>query len=395
MSLPLEGIKVLDLSRMWAVPGGAMYLADQGADVIKVESARGDDARWVYTLPPIKGESRAFWVVNRNKRGIAVDLRSEQGIAVLLRLAEGADVLLHNFRPGMTDQMGIGYETLKARNPGLIYLAFSPHGSKGPLRGARGYDLLIQATSGMLGRRSMPDGTPRASGLFAIDTGAALMISYAITLALFQRGSTGVGQQIESSLLGAAIALQSVELVTVKGHEEPSATTDLGTQAVYSAYRCADGTFIQLAIVNDAEWANLCRALEMEERIAAPEFGTYDARVKNTEALSRLLAERFLARPVGQWAERLQQHDVPGMVVVAPRDVFNSEQARANQMFVEQEQPPVGKAVVMNVPFRLGGATGYRFRPAPGYGEHTDEILAEAGYTPEQIESLREEQAVR
>src|SRR3972149_8881197 len=201
MGLPLEGIKVLDLASMWAVPGAAMYLADQGADVIKVEPPQGDECRRVLTLPAIGGESRAHWMINRNKRAISIDLRSGQGREVLHRLVRAADVLLHNYRPGVPEKMGADYWTLSALNPRLIYLAFSPYGAQGPYAGARGYDLLLQAASGILGRRSLPDGTPRAAGLWAGDMATAPLLAYAVTLALIARGRSGRGQRIDGSPL--------------------------------------------------------------------------------------------------------------------------------------------------------------------------------------------------
>jgi crotonobetainyl-CoA:carnitine CoA-transferase CaiB-like acyl-CoA transferase len=397
MGLPLDGIKVLDLASMWAVPGAAMYLADQGAEVLKVEPPQGDECRRVLTLPAVNGESRAHWMINRNKRAISIDLRSPQGREVLHRLVREADVLLHNYRPGVPERIGADYATLSALNPRLIYVAFSPYGAEGPHAGARGYDLLVQAASGILGRRSMPDGSPRSAGIWAVDMATSPLLAYAVTLALIERGRTGRGQRVDGSLLAGAIALQMVELIRVQGREDPPSTQDLGTQAVFSAYRCADGRFVQLVVVSDKEWAILCTALERDALAGDPRFATQQARGQNSAALYAALAEAIAARSASEWSARFLEHDVAGMAVLAPEEVFDSPQASVNAMFVTVEQPGAGRAEMMNVPFRLGGAAGGSPRPmraAPRFGEHTDAVLREAGYTPEEIAALRAAGAV-
>lgn len=396
MGLPLEGIRVLDLAGMWAVPGAAMYLADQGADVVKIEPPTGDECRRVLTLPAIHGESRAHWMINRNKRGICLDLRTPQGREVLHRLVRGADVLMHNYRPGAADKLGADHATLSALNPRLIYVAFSPYGLEGPYAGARGYDLLVQAAAGILGRRSLPDGSPRAAGIWAVDMTTAPTLAYAVTLALIERERTGRGQRIDGSLLANAIALQMVELIRVPGVPDPPSMQDLGTQAIFSAYRCADGHYAQFAIVSDREWTNLCAALEREALTSDPRFATQQARQKNSDALYAAVSEAIATRSAAEWSERFLTFDVPGMAVLTPDEVFSSPQATANGLFVTVEQPGVGRAEMPNVPFRLGGESADQPppRPAPRFGEHTEAVLREAGYTPAEIGALRAAKAV-
>src|SRR5579862_3902972 len=194
MPLPLEGIRIFDLSQVWAVPGCGMLLGDQGADIVKIEPPKGDEGRRTFSMSPIRGESRAFWVVNRNKRGMMLNLRKPEGLAVLRHLVRRADVLLHNFRPGVDERLGMDYAALSALNPRLVYAALSPYGLKGRLRLARGYNLLVQAASGIMGRRKLPDGKPRSSGLWAVDTSTSMLLAYAVMLALFQRERAGAGQ---------------------------------------------------------------------------------------------------------------------------------------------------------------------------------------------------------
>lgn len=389
MGLPLDGLKVLDLSQVWAVPGTGMYLADQGADVIKVEPPHGDEARRLHTLPLIEGESRSFWVLNRNKRSIVINLKTEAGRALVRKLAAGSDVLLHNYRPGVAEEMGIGYENLRADNPRLIYLAFSSYGRKGAQAGARGYDLLIQANSGISGRRLMPDGSPRAAGLWAVDMGSSSLLAYAISLALIHRSATGEGQLVEGSLLQTAIALQKVEMVRALDHPDGDDTADLGSQAAFSAYRCADGHFIQLILSKDSEWHNLCRALATEEAITDTRFDSIANRIEHSDALREFLAARFSTQSAAHWEEICARHDVAAMVIRRPEEVFESPQATANDMFIQIEQPGIGTTEMMNVPFRLHKSTQYQFRPAPALGEHTIEILREQGLSNEEITELQ------
>jgi len=389
MPLPLHGIRVLDLSSVWAVPAAGMFLGDQGADVVKIEPPKGDDGRRVLTMPPVLGESRAFWVVNRNKRGLVLDLRQPDGQAVLRRLVSTADVLMHNFRPGVDERLGLAYGTLRELNPRLIYVALTPWGSRGRFRLARGYDLLVQAASGILGRRKLANGKPRSSGIWAIDTSTSMLLSYAVALALFQRERTGLGQRIEGSLLGTAIALQMVEMVQALDAGDDWPTTDLGSQAMLAAYACADGTYVQLAVVSTQEWANLCAALERPEWAKDPRFATFSDRARHSDELARMLDEAFAARTAAAWSERLLEQDAPAMVVLPPDAVFDSDPARANGMFVEVQQPGIGRVRMPGVPFRLSGSDTPRIRPAPRQGEHGTEVLREAGFSADEIQRLR------
>jgi crotonobetainyl-CoA:carnitine CoA-transferase CaiB-like acyl-CoA transferase len=218
-----------------------------------------------------------------------------------------------------------------------------------------------------------------------------------VALALLERGRTGRGQRIDGSLLASAISLQMVELIRVQGREEPPGTQDLATQAVFSAYRCADGHFVQFAIVSDKEWVNLCSALEREDLTRDARFANQQARQEHSGELHAALSEAIAARGAAQWSERLLACDVPGMAVLTPAQVFDSPQASGNAMFVTVEQPGAGRAEMANVPFRLGGAAGQAARPmraAPRFGEHTDAVLREAGYTPAEIAALRAAKAV-
>jgi crotonobetainyl-CoA:carnitine CoA-transferase CaiB-like acyl-CoA transferase len=394
MPLPLEGIRVLDLSQVWAVPGAAMLLGDQGADIIKIEPPKGDEGRRTFSMSPIRGESRAYWVVNRNKRGIVIDLRQPEGLAVLLRLVKIADVLLHNFRPGVDARLGMDFAKLSTLNPRLIYAALSPYGLKGRLSLARGYDLLVQAASGIMGRRKLPDGKPRSSGMWAVDTSTSMLFAYAVTLALLQRERTGMGQKIDGSLMATAISLQMVEMVKALEAKDDWAEADLGTQAGYIAYECSDGKFIQLAVVTNAEWANVCTGLGHPEWATDARFATYPERAKHSPEMTMLLRNAFAQNSAHHWAGRLIESDAPAMEVQAPDEVFTSDPAISNEMFMEIEQPRIGRVLMPRTPFKLSSSDQTPPRPAPAMGEHTDEILSQAGYDANEIRVLRVKQIV-
>ena len=231
MSQVLEGIRVIDLAQMWAAPGVSMYLGDQGAEVIKVEPRTGDMSRGLGTTPYLKENSRSFMVVNRNKRGIALDLRKPAGREVVLRLARNADVLVENFRPGVVERLGVGYDDLKPLNPRLIYCSVSGYGRKGPYTYRAAYDRVLQGLSGAMFRR-MPDGTPISTGVWIADCSVPMLMAYGIMLALWEREKTGLGQRVNTSLLQAAVAMQSVDLVLAE--DDPTPKQDEGYQGTGS-----------------------------------------------------------------------------------------------------------------------------------------------------------------
>lgn len=394
IDLPLSGIRVLELASVWAMPGAAMYLADQGADVVKVEPLEGDIGRTVTMSPPIGGLSRAFWSLNRNKRGIVVDLKHREGAALARQLARTADVLIHNFRPGVDARLGLSYETLCAENRGLIYVAYNAFGPAGPRRNARGYDLLVQAASGIAMRRTDQDGSPQPVGIFAVDMASSMMAGYAIMLALFQRERTGQGKKIEGSLLQTAFALQVPDAVRVAGIEEPPLDASAPRPAVYSQYRCGDGGFIQLSVASNSEWQSLCKAIARDDLATDPDLAQGAQRVARSGELRAVLESVFASRPAAHWQREFDDNDVPAGAVETPESVFESEQARANDCFVEVEQPGIGTATIVGIPFAQSDVPQRSFTPAPALGQHTDEVLAELGLSQARISALRRANAI-
>lgn len=391
---PLDGIRVLDLSQMWAAPGSAMYLADQGADVVKVEPFTGDDARYTMTQPPIRGgQSRAYLVVGRNKRGIALDIRTSQGQAVVHRLIPQFDVVVVNFRPGVAERLKVDYETLRRLNRGLIYVHLTAYGSDGPYADRPGYDVIVQALSGIFSRRRTAAGMPVTAPIWAADCSAPMILAYGVLLALRMRDRTGEGQRVESSLLMASVAMQSVDAIQV-----PDTRTgdggDYSRQAMYSPYRCSDGSWLVIAVVQNRQYERLCAALGLDHLAADPRFDDPLKRARESPTLYELVAAIFETRSRAEWLPILLAHDVPSAPIHEREEIFDHEQFRANGMFIEVDDPWAGHTKMMAAPLRLSAADPPIYRPAPQVGQHTMEILREAKFGEAEIEELLRQRVI-
>lgn len=331
MVYPLEGIKVLDLSQMWAVPGSGMYLADQGADVIKVEPTWGDEGRRLLSASALETESgplsRHFLPLNRNKRSIAIDIRREEGKEIIRRLAKRADILLQNYRPEACQKLGLDYETMHGINSRLIYLCFSSFGTKGPYVNKPAYDRVVQAIGGSHGRRRLPDGTPVSAGVWLADCATPILIAYGVTLALLMREKTGQGQKVEVSLLGGVIAMQSVELVRAE-KEQASPPRSYADQALYAPYAGQDGEYLIIVVIADKEWARLCKALGIEHLVTDSRFATHEKRAENSDVLYQILEGIFSSKTRDEWLTLLEEEDVPYAPILSPEEVFDHPQRR-------------------------------------------------------------------
>ena len=394
--MALEGIKGVEVAQVWAAPGAGMYLADQGADVVKVEPLWGDEARRLLTQPAIaSGESRAFLVLNRNKRGMALDIACTEGRDILYKLVDQADVFIHNSRPGVDLKLGYDYDTLSQRNTELIYVDVSAFGKKGPYANLRGYDLLFQSLSGLLSKRYTPEGIPISSGIWVADSSTPMAVAYGVAVGLLARHRTGRGQRVEASLLHMALAMQSVDMVRVE-HECPpqDSAADFSTQALFSPYRCRDGKFLILVVLNDAQFASMCHALELEHLIDDPNFGGYEKRARRSQELYDLIGGILSTRDRDDWLAVLERHDVPTGPVLERDEVFEHPQITANDMFIRREHPEAGQVEMLDIPIRLSDTPGSIRRPAPTLGEHTEEVLLELGYNAVRIQQLREQKVI-
>lgn len=397
MALPLDGVKVVDLARVFFGPGTAMYLADQGADVVKVESMEGESGRYKFSSPYLqkRGFSKAFLALNRNKRGISLDMRTADGQGILHRLARWADVFILNFPPGGEAKVSLGYEALAAINPRLIYVSVTAFGNQGPDASLPGYDIVLQAQSGILSTARNSDGQPIPSVVRMGDMSGSMALAYAVMLALWQRERTGKGQRVDTSILNAALAIQLEKLIWVEGDDSPPAGQE--PSALYNTYRCRDNQWLAIVVMEEHQWRRLCPVLGLDHLADSPEFATFRSRMERAIELYEILQAVFETRPCDEWVRAMKLARVPCSKVVNRQDVPKDPQAIANQMFVEQDHPVVGKVTTVAPPFQLSGSRDERWLrlPTPALGQHTAEILRELGYDDAAISSYTQRAIVR
>src|SRR5436309_1467604 len=302
MSPVLDGVKVIDVAINYAGPTTSMYLADQGADVIKIERRlTGDTARRSGNTPFLKLNSRPFMAINRGKRSITLDITKPDGQEILRKLAQWADVFVENFRPGVMDRLGIGYDALSALNPGLIYASITAYGTKGPYADQAGFDRLVQGMSGSMFRKD-PEGRPMTTGVWIADWSAPMLMAYGIALALMVRAQTGRGQRVESSLLQAAIAMQLGELTVTEDDPDHGATRE-ENQSSYNTFLCADGVYLNLAAIFPHQYARLCEALDLPHIAHDPRLTDPRRRHELHEEAGPVFAAIFETRPSHEWLD--------------------------------------------------------------------------------------------
>jgi crotonobetainyl-CoA:carnitine CoA-transferase CaiB-like acyl-CoA transferase len=392
----LSGVRVLDLTHVLAGPYCTMFLGDLGAEVVKVEQPGvGDDTRG-WGPPFVGGESAYFLCVNRNKKSITVDFKSKEGIDVLRRLAACADVLIENFRPGTMDGLGLGETDLRALNPKLIYASLSGFGADGPMSGAPGYDLIIQAWGGLMSITGMPDGEPTKVGVAIMDLVAGLMLGKAIAAALFAREKLGIGQKIDTSLLEAEVAslinVGSNYLLDGKipgrwGNAHPSIVP-------YQSFATTDG-YLVIGVASEGIWRRFCHAIGKPELAEDARFAKNLNRVENRATLISILADLFHRRDTAAWLQLLHDAEVPCAPVQTIDKVFNAAQVRHREMLVEVDHPTAGTVRMAGVPVKFSVTPATVRLPPPLLGQHTAEILTSwLGMEDYQIAELKRKSIV-
>ncbi|MFI5286821.1 MAG: CaiB/BaiF CoA transferase family protein, partial [Candidatus Dormibacteria bacterium] len=363
---PLAGVRILDLSRILSGPFATMVFADLGADVIKLENPRtGDDTReWA---PPFQGDQSAYFLsVNRNKRGIAVDLKSAQGRDIALRIADRADVVVENFRPGTAGRLGLGYDDLSARNPGLIYASISGFGQTGPYSSEPGYDAIAQALGGLMSVTGEADGEPVRVGNSAADLGASMWAAIGVLAALHARHTTGRGEWIDISLLDGQIAsltylaggyFASGEVPRRYGSAHPSIVP-------YQALRTADG-HLMVAVGNDTLWQRFAPLVGLPELVDDPRFVSNPQRVANRAALIPLIEDALAARGSAAWAKELAGVGIPAGAINAVDAALAHPQVQARDMVLTAEHPTAGTLRMTGSPIKLSQYTATVRRPPP------------------------------
>ncbi len=387
---PLAGLTVIELAHIMAGPVCGMMLADLGAEVVKVEKVPGGDDTRRLVPPEIGGESAAFMMMNRNKRGIAVNLKHDGGKAVLRRLLATADVVTENYRPGTMERLGLGYEALSRDNPGLIYCGISGFGRTGPYAERGGFDLIAQGMSGLMSITGEgPDRPPVKVGAPVTDITAGILAALGILAAYIDRQRTGEGQRIDTSLFEAGIVntywQSAIALATGVSPTPMGSAHPLG--APYQAFETADG-WINVGAVNQANWLKLLGALEAPALEHDARFATNDMRMANLSELVETLTGIFRRRPTGAWLERLEEAGVPAGPVLSVGQMHQDPQALARDMVVDAPHSRLGKVKTIGTPVKFSRTPAGIRRGAPVLGEHTREVLAEYGYSGDEIEKL-------
>jgi crotonobetainyl-CoA:carnitine CoA-transferase CaiB-like acyl-CoA transferase len=394
-TLSLDGLRVLDLSRVLAGPFCGMLLGDLGADVIKVEdTASGDESR---TWPPHKdGESAAYLVINRNKRDIALDLKAAEGAAVLRRLVERADVLIENFRTGTMESFGLGYETLAALNPRLIYCSVSAFGRTGPRASEAGYEALMQAFSGIMSITGEPGGAPVRCGVSFLDLTTGILCAFGIVNAVLHRERTGLGQRVDGSLLETAVSLLNyhAEGYLLTGAVPRALGSLHPSLSPYRNFRCRDGQWVFIAGANDRFWQRLAPALGLAEMATDPRFATNVERVKHRQELESALEAAIGRHDRPHVLEVLEKAGVPATPVNTVDQVMTDPQTEARGIIQRVAHPRLGEIPVVGTPLEFSRMRPGVRQPAPLRGQHTDEVLAEHGYSAEEIAGLRARRVV-
>ena len=384
----LEGIVVLDTTQVMAGPYCAMLLADMGARVIKVEPPAGDSTR---VMAGSQGsDSAAFNAVNRGKLGMVLDLTKDKGRDVFTRLARGADILVENYRPGVMAKLGLDYAKLSVENPRLIYASISGHGQTGPWAHKGGFDLIAQGLSGIMSVTGTPGGPPVKAGLPLTDLGAGLFASVGILGALHHRTKSGRGQHIDTSLVDAGLAMSVWEVtdyVTTGQVPGPIGSAHRLT-APYQAFQCADG-HITIGAANDRNFAKLTAALGHPEWATDPRFTTNTLRVRHRLELAALIDGITTTAPRADWLQRLDAVGIPCGPILNYEEALATPQAVAREMTTQVDHPILGRLRTMGTPIKMSETPLNPYRRAPMLGEHTDEVLAHAGYSGDEIEQLR------
>jgi len=381
---PLTGIRVLDLSAYIAGPYGCTLLADQGADVVKIEPPAGDNLRKYPST--LDSESRAFLGVNRSKLGIALDLKQPEGLAALKRLVAQADVLVHNFRPGVPERLGIGYAQLCELNPRLVYCAVTGYGEHGPLKEKAGYDQVLQTMTGMCAMQGKRGGPPEILYGSVVDYYAAALLSGGVASALFERERSGRGQYVGISLLRSALAMQSARLVWADG-EPRDVGRDMRSGGITGLHPTRDG-FLYISANTPHFWQALCRKTGLDELAADARYDTVRKRAQHVDEIVPKLHAALRTKSALEW-EALFGDEVPCSAARTVEDMFDHPQVAAEDMIAHFEHPAVGGYRGLKRSVHFARTPGPEPFAAPAFGQDADDVLAQNGFTADEIAALR------
>ncbi|MEM7413876.1 MAG: CoA transferase [Gemmatimonadota bacterium] len=395
---PLSGIRVIELAHIMAGPVCGLMLADMGADVVKVERLPSGDGSRGFLPPDLEGESAAFMMLNRGKRGVAVDFRRPEGIDVVRRLLQGADVVIENFRVGTMEKIGLGWEMLADANPRLVYCQITGFGRTGPLAAQGGFDLIAQGHSGLMSVTGEgPGRAPVKIGAPVTDITAGILAAFAVSSALVQRARTGEGMRVDTSLFEAGIThtyWQSA-IALASGRSPGPLGSGHPLTAPYQAFETADG-WINVGASNQGTWTRLLEALADEALAADPRFRTNAGRMEHLDALVAAMAPTLRARSSDEWLARLAEAGVPAGPIASVGEMLEHPHTLAREMVVDVHHSGVGRVRSLGSPIKVESRAGERLpgpstRGAPQLGEHTREVLDEAGYGSDQVDAWASE----
>lgn len=395
LPLALAGVRVLDLSRVLAGPFCGALLGDMGADVLKIEDTeKGDESRgW---LPQKQGRSAAFLVNNRNKRGMSLNLKTPEGVAIFKRLAASADVVIENFRTGTMESFGLGYDLLAELNPRLVYCSVTAFGRTGPRAHEGGYEAVMQAFSGIMSITGEAQGPPVRAGVSFIDISTGAFCALGIVSALSHRAQTGLGQRVDGSLFGTAISVLNyqAEAYLLSGEVPQRMGSAHPAIAPYRNFRCADGQWIFIAGANDKLTRRLMTALDLLWVCEDPRFLTNADRVRNREDIERIVADAVALQERDALLKLFEKAHFPAAPVNTVAQAMEDPQTRARGMVWDMAHPQLGSVPIVGFPIGFSELQVSVRRHAPDRGEHTDETLAELGYSPAEVQAFRAGQVV-
>lgn len=387
----LKGITVLEVCQFMSGPYCCMHLADEGAEVIKIERAGEGDETRRQGPPFLAGEGIYYMSVNRNKKSVALNLKAPEAVEAFKRLAKQADVVVENMRPGTMDRLGLGYAQIKEVNPSIIYCSISGFGQDGPYGERGGYDQIVQGMSGLMSVVGERGRAPVKVGVPITDISGSMFAFAAISMALFHRQRTGKGIHLDISMLDCSISwttfqagrhLATGEIPERMGSEHPLVVP-------YRAYNCQDGEYINIGCGNDRLYAGFCKVLGREDLITDPRFVKNPDRVKNRQVLDEIIQAELMKRTRDEWLADLEKAGVPSGPIYNMKDVFRDPHVQARKMLLEIEHPAIGSFNTFGKAIKYRGEEDRdKFTHPPALGEHTEEVLKNAGYTPEEIQKM-------
>lgn len=395
MSLALENIRVLDLSQGAVGPYCAMMLGDMGAEVIKVEPLEGD---WARNLGPpfLGGENVLFLSINRNKKSVAIDITKKKGRDIVLKLSERSDVFLENFRPGVIDKLGLGYEILREANQQIVFCSISAFGQDGPLRNNPGLDLILQGASGIMSVTGEENRPPSRVGTPIADMVAGMFGFQGVVLALFVRERLGFGQKVEVAMLDSLISLQSpmIHLYFATGKNPKRMGNAFPSIVPAQSFLTKDNKYINLSVPADKFWPRLCKAINRKELEKDSRFDSISKRVEHRKELIPILEDIFSQKTAAEWLKTLRNEDVICGPVNDYVALLQEPQVLKNEIFSTIDHPTIGSMKTTGIPIRLKTTPGSIQSPPPLLGQHTEEILGKLGYKTKEIDRLRKEKTI-